>query len=54
MRTYIYNETASIKTDNLSKAEALVLKSLDVTSIFLKEFISLGHVPPLGISEVPY
>lgn len=36
MRIYIHNEAASVKTDNPSRVEALVLKSIDVTSIFLK------------------
>lgn len=45
MRTYICNEVALVTTDDLSRAEALVLKSLDATSIFLKVFVSLEHIP---------
>lgn len=44
MRTYIYNEVAPVKTDHPSRVEALSLKSLDITSIFLKVFVSLEHI----------
>lgn len=48
MRIYIYSEAALVKIDNLSRAEALVLKSLDVTLMFLKVFYISGPYSTLG------
>lgn len=52
MRIYIYNEAASVKTDNLPGAEALVLRFLDVTSAFLK-YLCVWTTSHSGVSETP-
>ena len=53
MRIYIYNETASVKTDNVLRLDALVLKFVDAIWIFLKAICIFGPCFTLGISESP-
>ena len=53
MRIYIYNETASVKTDNILRLEALFLKFVDAIWIFLKGICIFVPRFTLGISESP-
>ena len=53
MRIYIYNETASVKTDNILRLEALFLKFIDAIWIFLKGICIFAPRFTLGISESP-
>ena len=53
MRIYIYNETASVKTDNILRLEALFLKFVDAIWIFLKGICIFVPRFTLGISDGP-